>query len=220
MNALDIVLAQSALSPVISIVDLAVLRCVCKEVNCILTKNNLNDNSQTILVATAEHLECIKSDDLFQDNCLNVPLLFQFMCRIKRYYGDTKKTKQLVDCLNIISSQLSYKILKLNNKTELDKLINTMQILFDISHKTCKTHNMITTYIMMNFIKRMAYISLPKKSNEICKNARFRRSLNIKCQVQIREIREEITYFPFGFLEKVIRQCTEARRWVSYYEPL
>lgn len=221
MDSLNVVLANACTSTIFSMVDIATLMCVSKEVNNLVISNKLHwDSNSNVIMATALHIGCTNTEYLIQEHCVNVPILFRIILQVNRLYGNTKRNKDLLDVLEMLTSQLSKKIIKMDHDTCIKKQQATIGCLAHLIHKDCVHHNVIILYVLMNFVKRVANVAYPKRrsTTSILSESKFRRTVYNKCTDSIRSIRDEITCFPFGFLEKVYRQCTDTRRVVSFYD--
>lgn len=219
MEVLTVLLNNAALSPILAMDDVARLLCVSKEVrNCVFENELHHETNKNVIIATAHCLECIKTQHLLEDHCVNLPFLFRIILQIRTLYGNIKKTKELIDVLEILTGQTAKKIIRLDINTDIKKQETTLHCLVDIFHKNSTAHNTIVMYVFMNFVKRLVTSSLPKKKNVILGDRQFRTLIHDRCTANIRQIREQVTSFPFGFLEKVIRQSTETRRSLSFYE--
>lgn len=221
MDSLIVVLANACTSTIFSMDDIATLMCVSKEVNELVILNKLHcDNNTNVIITTALRTGCTNTEYLTNDHCVNLSMLLKILLQVNRLYGNTKRNKELLDVLEILTSQLSKKIIKMGHDTCIKKQQATIGCLAHLIHKDCVHHNIIILYVLMNFVKRVANVAYPKRrfATSILSESKFRKTVYNKCTESIRSIRDEITCFPFGFLEKVYRQCTDTRRVVSFYD--
>lgn len=218
MDAISILIGYAALEPILNLEDIATLLCVSKDVRNIVVHNNLHhDSNPIVIIATARSLNCIKTTHLLEDHYINLPVLLCLMLQIRRLYGNLKRSKELYDVLEVLTGQTAKRILK-KEVQNVTKQEVTLHCLLDLFHNDCTCHNTIIMYVFMNFVRKVVSSSLPRKTNAICADRQFRMVIFDRCTNNIRLIREQVTCFPFGFMEKVIRQCSETRRYLSFYE--
>jgi hypothetical protein len=202
----------------INIEDAARLKCVSKDLHVLF-----DDTADVLIETTANELgipykmqEC--------SHIVKFDVLFQQLLLIRRLYGDRKKSGKFVEVLNrfthdIAGSIWTESLMGLSK----EKQVVTIRFLIDCNVHTNMPNkdiqqNIILVYLMMTFMLKLLNNNkktIRDKDKSLFANHHFQDVIINKCIALSSTLREEITSYPYMFVDRVIRRVGEVKRLVQ-----
>jgi hypothetical protein len=216
-NALKIMLQHSNACGAVAfnMQDIAALKCVSKELQCLVTKH-IDD--ALLIISTANDVD-IPYAKLMSDHCLDTTMLLQQLLIIKRLHGNQAKVQQLVNVLNAFTRDITSGIW-----TESFKGMSRETQFYTIdflAHCNCEGnlgHNIVIVYLLMTFMAKFLNNNraiLDDRKQTVFAGQRFRDVMVCKCTHLTSTLREEVTAYPYMFVDRVLRKIGDVRRFVQ-----
>jgi hypothetical protein len=212
-----------------SLEDVAVMKCVSKEVKTELDAIYKKDEKINQLCNnTSKNLGCTDTKNLPNKSLLNRVLYLQYMVQLTRYYNDDtmkshKKRDKLVWFLNEFTLHNSMKVFTKFTNVSIDEQTNTMNEL--LRYTSIDNRNMaskvISVYLAYYFIsklyKRNGSLFIKNRKTCILASNNFRLTCISKANEVTFTLKHEITLFPYTFIDKVIRLVRETSRSLTQF---
>lgn len=159
-------------------------------------------------------------EELLQDNTIHMPLLIKLLTVIRRVYDvrckpcETALQKVLKELTETASQMmfLSWKDLPVETQS------NTVKVFIDLMHHDKDSIRVIACYLMYYFI-----LKLCKRNTEdfltsdrcILSIPSMKFIITRKAMEMTHSLRTQVFYFPYGFIEKLIRILNSTRREIA-----
>lgn len=210
-----------------SLEDISTLKCVSKDIKGeldVLYKNNERTNQ--LCKNTSINLGNINVE-LPKETVLNRVLYLQYMVKLNRYYHDdtiknSLKRDKLVSFLNEFTLQNATKIFTKFFKITLDEQTNTISELlyFTEEHNHNIAIKIFTTYLIYYFLSKLYKKNyepfIKNKDKCVLASRSFRFTCISKATEVVHTLKNEITLFPYTFIDKVMRLVRETSRSLTY----
>lgn len=202
----------------INIEDAARLKCVSKDLHILF-----DNNADVLIETTADELGIpYKMQKCF--HIVKLDVLFQQLLLIRRLYGDRKKSSEFIEVLNrfthdIAGSIWTESLMGLSK----EKQVVTIRFLID-----CNVHtntpdkdlqqNIILVYLMMTFMLKLLNSNkkiIREKDKSLFAHHHFQDVVIHKCIALSSMLREEITSYPYMFVDRVIRRVGDVKRLIQ-----
>jgi hypothetical protein len=203
--------------------DIAVLSCVSKDIRNELCDIYKDEERNTKLIeTTCQNLGYVSKTPLQSKTALNRDMYIKYMVQLNKYYNPNVVTCKILQCkfvsfLEAFTKTNCIKVFTKFNNISLKEQINTMNELlcftYDNENLAIK---ILAIYLLYYFISKLC-----KKNNKtfvrdrkqcILGSARFRNTCASKSNQMIFECKDEITLFPYRFIDKLIRLLQETTR--------
>lgn len=216
MEAITILIQQSGVcNGLLNMQDIAVLHCVSNDIHIVIDTyiSNIEQNNLSIVEATAQEFG-IPCKNI--NHVVNIKLFLRQLLIVRRLYGNEEKGSKLRHALddftkNVVGSMWTepFNPMSKNNQTD------TVHFLLQCTQKNCLQQNIIVIYILMYFLSRL-FNSKKKdihdKNNSIFAYTNFRNIVVSKSIELTTTLREEVTGYPFMFIDRTIRKIGEVKR--------
>lgn len=210
-----------------SLEDIAVMKCVSneikKELNIIYKKD---EKVNELCEQTSKNLGCTYKKELTNKPLLNRALYLQYMVQATRYYNkDTienhKNRETLVLFLSELTLYNSIKVFTKFSNVSIDEQISTVIELLNFTNKDNKNmaSKVIAIYLIYYFISKLYKRNGSHfvKRESILGNNNFRFTCISKANEVFYSLKNEITLFPYTFIDKVIRLVRETSRNLTQF---
>ncbi len=202
----------------INIEDAARLKCVSKDLHSLFddTTNVFMETTGDELGITYKMQEC--------PHIIKLDILFQQMLLIRRLYGYRDKASKLVDVLNRFTHNIVGSIWTESfNGLSKDKQIATMKFLLECNQHTKQPQrdvqqNVLIVYLMMSFMLNLLNNNkknILSREKSLFAHRNFQDVVVNKCIALSTMLREEITSYPYMFIDRVIRRVGDVKRLVQ-----
>jgi hypothetical protein len=203
--------------------DIAVLNCVSKDISNEITDIYKDEERKTkLLEKSCQNLGYVSDTSLKSDTVLNRDVYIKYMVQLTRYYSskltcDIVVHTDFVSFLEDFTRTNAIKVFTNFKSISLEKQINTMNELlcFTYDNKNMAT-KILAVYLLYYFISK-----LYKKNNKtfvkdrkqcILGSVKFRNTCTSKSNQIVLQCKDEITLFPYRFIDKLIRLLQETTR--------
>ena len=217
MDVLTVVMQYSMVHECkLDMVNIATLKCV--SINTKLMVEKYID--ETIVLDASANTIGIPYKTLPREHAINMNIFLKQLLTTKRLYGklESNDKQKFKTMLNHFTSQ------GVNNVWSesicglpLQKQIDTISFLLGCVEKNNIQHNVMIVYFLMQFIFKLINTNktiLKDKEKFLLQNVRLQQIIQNKCNEISTTLREEITMYPFAFVDRVIRKVGEVKRLV------
>lgn len=202
--------------------DIAILKCVSKDIS-----NELDgiykdiDRYTKCVEKTCQNMGYVSKTTLQSNTVLNRDVYVKYMVQLTRYYSN-HMTCPIV-CTNFVSFLEDFtrtncmKVFTKFKNISHEEQINTMNELlcFTYDNKNMATKILaiyLLYYCISKLYKQNTKTFVKNKKQCILGSARFRNTCASKCDHIIIQCKDEITLFPYRFIDKLIRLLQETKR--------
>lgn len=218
MDVLSIFLQFSVSSKcIVDIQDIAVLRCVSKQTQTFV-KIYVDDieNGEWSVIETSNKLLGLPNTKTNKDCVIKIGELTKQLMIIKRLYGQAKHKDKFISVLNHLTKHVISKLWTHSlSELSLQQQKDTINFLLTCIQNENMQQNIIIVYTLMSFI-----CSLTKSKQKVINNrdeciiaySSLKRIVIKKCLELSSCLREEITSYPYVFVDRVIRKVGEVKR--------
>lgn len=200
----------------INIQDIAVLRCVSRNVLNVVN-TYIKDDNQAVFRNTLCFLNipCDKLDIHSTSHIIKLGLLVRHLLVFRRLYNDIAKKTKLISTIDSFTkhdvNQLWKKQLNKASKDEQKQTIHLLLYCAQGDNESNLQQNIIIIYVIMCFISK-SYNSMGHQS--LFAHEPIKKIIITKCEELSINLREEITSYPYMFIDRVIRKIGDVRRMV------
>lgn len=204
--------------------DVAILQCVSKDINKEIDDIYKDEKRKTkLLEKSCQNLGYVSNTSLRNDTVLNRDVYIKYMIQLTRYYNHPNVATcnivltDFVSFLEDFTRTNAFKVFTNFKSISLEKQINTMNELLCFTYENKNTATKILAiYLLYYFISK-----LYKKNNKtfvkdrkqcILGSVKFRNTCTSKSNQIVLQCKNEITLFPYRFIDKLIRLLQETTR--------
>lgn len=217
MDAISILIQQSAsCNSLLNLQDVATLHCVSHDVHVMINTyiSSIPQNVSNMLETTAKELCIPNKPDL--NHVVDVNALLRQLLIVRQLYGNIEKNTKL-NCVldnftkNEVCNLWTISFEKMTKTNQID----TVQFLLQCIQKNCVQQNIIVIYILMSFLSRLfknKKKDIHNKNESMFAYTNFRLVVVKKCLEITTTLREEITGYPYVFIDRTIRKIGEVKR--------
>jgi hypothetical protein len=203
--------------------DIAVLKCVSKDIRNELDDIYKDEDRKTkLLETTCQTMGYVSKTSLQHDTVLNRDLYVKYMVQLTRYYNPNVTTcnKLHADFVSFLEDFTKTNAIKVFTKCKnisLQEQVNTINELlcFTYDNKNIAT-KILAIYLMYYFISKLYKKNIKTfvkdKKQCILGSVRFRKTCISKGNEIVLQCKDEITLFPYRFIDKLIRLLQETTR--------
>jgi hypothetical protein len=199
--------------------DVACLKCVCKAWNKELDKLYMNKDDE-LSVITALSLG-MKMQDIDSEHLLDMTKFVKSIVMFRNAIRYTKKTNSnahILRCTKDFTLNIAKKLLKDVRATTSTKQKATCVLLLNLFEEIdcveLKIHIVFILFYFMNKLIKRNQTAYVKQGDCMFSSRRFRKVIIAKCTQLIEHMRDELTCYPYSFIDKVMRVCAETRRQI------
>lgn len=218
MDALSVFVQYCATSgSILTIQDVAVLHCLSHNVNDMVKMyiDDVKGVRKTILDNTASTLGLAYKEE----HVVDIEMLIKHILMIQRLYGDKRQKQKFLQALDnftrhIVSNIWTEPLAMLSTK----KQRGTMYLLMRGVNQDTPEQNIIIVYVLMCFIYKFINsnkIIIHDKDTCLFAHSKIKRIIIEKCIELSSSLREDISCYPFMFIDRVIRRIGDVKRLVS-----
>lgn len=221
LNAMNVFLQYSLVSKsFVNMQDVSVLKCVSKDTQRMVKEyvDNNTDGKQAVIEVTAGMLG-ISPNSLARKHIIKTDILFKNLLIIERVYGSKKHKAVLLQTLNNLTGHV---VPELWTETlvhvEKQKQMDTIHFLLHSIQDDCLPRNIIIVYILMSFIFKLMNSNktiLFNRNEFALAHTRLQKVVVKKCINLTTLLREEITLYPYMFIDRVLRKLGDVKRAFS-----
>lgn len=194
--------------------DVATLKCVSRETKLIVCKYI---NEQVIIDTNVENLG-IQYKQLPIEHVIDMRQFVKQLIATKRLYGNVERRGKFLQLLNNftggdVTKVWTEPIAGLSYKKQCD----TIYFLLNCIQTDNIQHNIIIIYFLMHFISKLITMnkSIAKdKEKFLLEHLKIQLIIIDKCNEISTTLREEITMYPFAFIDRVIRKVGDVKRLI------
>jgi hypothetical protein len=213
MDAIIILVQHSAVCKgLLNMQDVAVLHCVSKTVH--VTVDTYISTIE-VMQTTAREL-CVHCENIHTDCMIDMNAFLRLLMIVRRLQGDVKQQVKFRDTLDNLTKNATNSLLTqaCGNMSKSNQL-QTVRFLLECMKTDCLQKNIIIIYILMSFLSQLIKSKkqdILNTDNSIFSNRNFRDIVVLKCLELTRSLREEITLYPYVFIDRTIRKIGEVKR--------
>jgi hypothetical protein len=200
--------------------DVACLKCVCKgwftELEH-LYKDKEEDLSKITAISFGN-----KKHEVYTEHLLNLPV---FVKSIKQFQIASRNVDRpngrahIVQTTKEFTLRIAKTMIKDVKETSSLSQKSTFVLLLNLFENTKNSEiRILVVYIMFYYMNKLVKRNskeFVKQGDCILSSRRFRKVILKKCDELISHMRDEVTCFPYSFMNKVIRVCGETKRLIS-----
>lgn len=227
MSAFDIFIVSSSITlDIFDLTDVATLKCVSKHIKTELDSiYKCEKMFEKLIVNEYKAIGCVCTKNIKEPSALKNLVYLKHISRVLRLYNNeiqkTNKNGQFVGYLKEFTAchvqEMFIGFKEISTKEQTSTVISLIQLM-DSKHVAVK---IIIIYLIFYFLTRLykhnSYSFLTDKSKCVLANSRLQKTINERININIADLKDSTTIFPFIFIDKVLRIMMEMRRYLAKF---